>query len=91
MMRRYFSPRTQIEIDECPGCGGIWLDAEELEGIRSIFKGAAERQAAKRAFADAVMSSPEAAAQRREAEQFTQKIDGLSATLWGILGRKRGK
>ena len=34
LKRRYFSPKRQFEIDECPGCGGYWLDAGELEKIR---------------------------------------------------------
>ncbi|MEM5533423.1 zf-TFIIB domain-containing protein [Pseudoalteromonas arctica] len=33
MMRRYFSPVKAVEIDECPGCAGIWLDSGELEKI----------------------------------------------------------
>jgi len=37
MMRCYYSSKQQIEIDECPQCGGIWLDAEELSGIRDLF------------------------------------------------------
>jgi Zn-finger nucleic acid-binding protein len=34
MMRRAFSPAVAVEIDECPQCGGIWLDADELAQIR---------------------------------------------------------
>jgi len=34
LKRRFFSPRRRVEIDECPGCGGVWLDAGELEEIR---------------------------------------------------------
>ncbi len=34
MLRRRFSPGVQIEIDECPECGGIWLDSDELAQIR---------------------------------------------------------
>ena len=34
LKRRYFSAKRRIEIDECPGCGGYWLDAGELEKIR---------------------------------------------------------
>lgn len=34
LKRRFFSPRRRVEIDECPGCGGIWLDAGELEEVR---------------------------------------------------------
>jgi Zn-finger nucleic acid-binding protein len=34
LKRHYYSPRRQVEVDECPGCGGYWLDAGELEKIR---------------------------------------------------------
>ncbi len=34
LKRRYFSAKRQFEIDECPGCGGYWLDAGELEKVR---------------------------------------------------------
>jgi len=43
MMRRYFSVKKQIEIDECAQCGGIWLDADELARIRGEFTTEAER------------------------------------------------
>jgi Zn-finger nucleic acid-binding protein len=36
MMRRRFSPEQPIMIDECPACGGVWLDADELSAIRSL-------------------------------------------------------
>lgn len=34
MLRRKFAPSTPVDIDECPECGGIWLDADELARIR---------------------------------------------------------
>lgn len=34
MLRRRFSAAAQVEIDECPECGGIWLDTDELAQIR---------------------------------------------------------
>lgn len=34
MMRHFFSPRRRVEVDECPSCGGYWLDAGELALIR---------------------------------------------------------
>lgn len=34
MMRHYFSDRRQVEVDTCPHCGGVWLDAGELAMIR---------------------------------------------------------
>ena len=35
LKRRHFSAKRRVEIDECPGCGGYWLDAGELEKIRA--------------------------------------------------------
>jgi Zn-finger nucleic acid-binding protein len=34
MRRRPFSAATPVPIDECPECGGLWLDANELAAIR---------------------------------------------------------
>ena len=34
MLRRAFSRTILIQIDECPECGGLWLDAGELAQIR---------------------------------------------------------
>lgn len=34
MMRRFYNPMRQVEIDECPACGGIWLDSGELCRVR---------------------------------------------------------
>ena len=31
--RRWFSDAKQVEIDECPKCRGIWLDAGEFSRI----------------------------------------------------------
>jgi len=33
--RHFFSARRRVEVDECPGCGGCWLDAGELAKIRA--------------------------------------------------------
>jgi len=46
MMRRFYSPARAIEIDECPRCGGIWLDAGELATIRAQYASQADRKAA---------------------------------------------
>lgn len=32
--RHYFSARRRVEVDQCPNCGGYWLDAGELAQIR---------------------------------------------------------
>lgn len=35
MLRHFFSPQRQVEVDTCPQCAGIWLDAGELQKIRA--------------------------------------------------------
>ena len=32
--RHFFSARRRVEVDQCPNCGGYWLDAGELAEIR---------------------------------------------------------
>jgi uncharacterized protein len=51
MQKRQYGPRQPVEIDECPGCGGIWLDAGELEAIRNAFESSEERMRVDRAMA----------------------------------------
>ncbi|MHC4758381.1 MAG: TFIIB-type zinc ribbon-containing protein [Planctomycetota bacterium] len=46
MMRHFFSIKNQVEVDECAGCGGIWLDAGELAQIREQFETEEERKQA---------------------------------------------
>ena len=33
--RHFFSAKRRIEVDQCPNCGGYWLDAGELASIRA--------------------------------------------------------
>jgi len=54
MKRRFFSPKRQIEIDECPQCGGIWLEAGELTKIRELFPTERDRKKAGKEFLDEV-------------------------------------
>jgi len=35
LQRHFFSARRRVEVDECPSCGGCWLDAGELALIRA--------------------------------------------------------
>jgi uncharacterized protein len=34
LVRRFYSVRRQVQLDECPTCGGIFLDAGELLRIQ---------------------------------------------------------
>jgi hypothetical protein len=49
LMRHFFSAKKTVLVDECPTCAGIWLDAGELEQIRSEYESEAARKQAARA------------------------------------------
>lgn len=38
--RKWISDLKQVEIDQCPRCGGVWLDAGEFTRIYDEIKGA---------------------------------------------------
>lgn len=38
--RKWFSDLKKVEIDQCPRCNGIWLDAGEFSSIYEEIKGA---------------------------------------------------
>ena len=46
MLKHFFCTKQQVEIDECPGCGGLWLDFGELSQIRSQYRTEEERRKA---------------------------------------------
>jgi len=37
--RKWFSERKKVEIDQCPTCGGVWLDAGEFSRVYDEIKG----------------------------------------------------
>jgi uncharacterized protein len=45
MQRKSFYYRSNIFIDECYVCGGVWLDAGELKAVRENFKSREQREA----------------------------------------------
>jgi Zn-finger nucleic acid-binding protein len=57
MMRHYYSPRRRVEVDECPSCGGFWLDAGELALIREEHENEQEQQLAIAEYLDAASAS----------------------------------
>lgn len=69
MMRHFFSVKKEVEVDECPGCGGFWLDAGELVKIRSLFTTEEERhQAARDYFSEVFGGELSAMAAENEAK-----------------------
>jgi uncharacterized protein len=68
MMRHFFSVKRQVVVDECPNCGGHWLDPGELRTIRTEYASEEERnQAASEYFSE--VFGPELAVAHAQTEQ----------------------
>ena len=96
MTRHYFSPLRQIEIDLCPMCGGVWLDAGELAKIRKLFPETQDRElAADILVQEAVNSSgltkmlAESEARKMKARQFANMFRWLCPSAY-IPGKQDG-
>jgi Zn-finger nucleic acid-binding protein len=55
LTRRLLNAQRHVEIDECPSCGGVWLDAGELGEIRQRGGSAEEREKAAREYLQEIL------------------------------------
>jgi Zn-finger nucleic acid-binding protein len=55
LQRHFFSAKRKVEVDQCPNCGGYWLDAGELAQIRAERSQAAKTAAGKAAISPEVI------------------------------------
>ncbi len=88
-MRRHFvSTKHQVEVDECSGCGGIWLDCGELGQIRNQFKTEEKRgAAAEKYFADVFDSDlmkvqEESEAQLQKSRRFANMFKFITPSYY---------
>jgi Zn-finger nucleic acid-binding protein len=72
MIRHFFSVKQEVEIDECPACGGFWLDAGELARIRSLFENDEDKKAAAEKYFDDIFGK-ELSSMREESEEKRRK------------------
>jgi len=68
MMRHFFSAKRQVVVDECPDCGGHWLNPGELRTIRTEYASEEERERAAQAYFSEVFG-PELAAAHAKTEE----------------------
>lgn len=89
LVRQYFDPKNQVEINQCWRCSGIWLDQGEIESIRKQYKTADERKAAVESYAsECVAASAKVMAkegEERRAEEM-QRLKNSSAFERFITG-----
>jgi Zn-finger nucleic acid-binding protein len=79
MMRHFFSVKQNVEVDECAGCGGFWLDAGELATIRSLFDTEQQRRQAAQQYFNDLFGDKFAAIKANEQEKLakTRKITNM--------------
>ncbi|MHC4366834.1 MAG: TFIIB-type zinc ribbon-containing protein [Planctomycetota bacterium] len=78
MMQHFFSVKKEVEIDECPSCGGFWLDAGELGKIRSLFDTEEERHRAAHEYFSEVFGG-ELAAMQNESQAKLNKARKIAS------------
>lgn len=79
MLKHCVSAKQEVEVDECPRCGGIWLDAGELRAIRDQYATDAERSAAARQYFQQVFTGDLATLKNKSAADArkARKVAGL--------------
>jgi Zn-finger nucleic acid-binding protein len=77
MLKHFFCTAAEVEVDECPKCGGYWLDNGELSQIRSQFASdEARTEAAQQYFQDNF--GGELAGMRAESEAKAAKAKDIA-------------
>lgn len=80
MMRHFSSVKRAVTIDECPECGGVWLDAGELARVRGEFQSEDARHAAADAYFAEVVD-PILAAEHAKDEADLERAQRFSHAL----------
>ena len=85
MMRRFYSPARNIEIDECPKSGGIWLDPGELSRLRDLFPSEADRKAAVHTYVSEMMKESGMARAGEETSKSATQASNSTSRLGALL------
>jgi len=90
MMKHFFSAKREVEIDDCPSCGGVLLDKGELAAIRKRFRTEREREGAfNKLYAEKfgcqlVAQTAEARSEVRRNAVITALVFGVHRDLKGV-------
>lgn len=82
MMRNFFSVKNQVEIDECPVCAGVWLDAGELGRIRELFPSEQARHKAADEYFEELFGSQRRGNIAKEKEKLEKTKKYLRVFKW---------
>ena len=95
MMRHFWSVKRDVTIDECPECGGVFLDSGELAKIRNEFPTEAARHAAADAYfaevVDPLLDRQREADQEelQRAQKFAHAFRFITPS-WYLPGKQAG-
>ena len=95
LMRHFWSVKRAVTIDECPECGGVFLDAGELSSIRSEFVTEAARHAAADGYfaevVDPLLADAHAGdeAELEKAQRFAHALRFVCPS-WYLPGKQAG-
>ncbi len=73
LMKHKFSPGKPVLVDECPKCGGVWLDGGELAQIRRQAPTADDRKKAAQRFFDRAFVEDLARLKQRRADRVQSR------------------
>ncbi len=77
MMRHFFTVKREVEVDECPACGGMWLDQGELGHLRTQYATEEERKQAAEAYFQDVFGE-DLAQMRAESQEKHDKAQRIA-------------
>ncbi len=77
MLKHFVSAKMEIEVDECPACGGFWLDYGELNQIRDQYTTDEERREATKEYFAEVFSG-DLAKLREESQEKVAKARAVA-------------
>jgi len=77
MMRHFYSIKHEVEVDECPRCGGYWLDYGELADIRTQYQTQEEREKAAEEYFSDIMDK-ELGEMRHESQEKLRKAERIA-------------
>ena len=89
MMRRFYDATARLEIDECPNCGGIWLDTGELDIIRKTYLSQVERDEMTNRMITEIENDPRYANEQKLRDIEVEKLSSVSSFFWNIIIGKR--
>ncbi len=69
--RRFYNALRKVEIDECPACGGVWLEVGDLAKIRKLYPTPEERERVSKEFFKAYRESDKV----KDFQESNQKMD----------------